>query len=83
MNPEYLITESQAAEFLGISVKTAQGWRFKGEGPQFVKVGKKAIRYQIQDLLDWIEFQKRRSTSDPGPQAERLAGKVVNPWGGE
>ena len=51
MQPEYtnlselagdenrLLNEKQASEFLQLKPQTLQGWRQKGDGPPFVKIG--------------------------------------------
>lgn len=75
-----LLTEKQAAELMALSVKTLQGWRFTGKGPRFIKVGTKSVRYQVADILGWIDLQRRQSTSDPGTNAERDC-NLLSPWG--
>ncbi|MFT7692261.1 MAG: putative DNA-binding transcriptional regulator AlpA [Candidatus Latescibacterota bacterium] len=40
-----LLTTQEAAHRLGIAIGTLQNWRVRGEGPAFVKLGKKAVRY--------------------------------------
>ena len=68
-NEDYLnelLKEEDAAEFLGVSVRTLQGWRFKGGGPKFIKISHRAIRYRRKDLIEWIEGKVRTSTSDFG-----------------
>nr|WP_247298087.1 MULTISPECIES: helix-turn-helix domain-containing protein [unclassified Bradyrhizobium] len=54
IDPDALIAEVQAADFLRISIRTLQAWRCRGAGPAFVRVGR-AIRYRRRDLLAWIE----------------------------
>ena len=49
-----LLTESEASEFLKVSVRTVQAWRLRVAGPPFVHVGR-AVRYRRRDLLAWIE----------------------------
>jgi excisionase family DNA binding protein len=61
-----LVTERDAAELLGVSVRTLQKWRLQGNGPQFVKLGH-AVRYDVKDLEAYIERARRRSTSDSAP----------------
>ena len=56
-----------AAEYLGMSPKTLEKWRVFGEGPSFYKVGA-AVRYAEQDLDQWLQGRRRRSTSDPGSE---------------
>jgi predicted DNA-binding transcriptional regulator AlpA len=66
-DPDYLdrlINESDAATFLGFSIRALQGWRFKGGGPRFVKIGGRAVRYRRRDLIGWSEANLRASTAD-------------------
>jgi hypothetical protein len=62
------LTEPQLAEWLAISPRTLQQWRFVGRGPKFVKVGA-AVRYSPEAVADWLERNTRDHTSDPGPEA--------------
>lgn len=65
-DPAYLdrlITESEAANFLGYTVRALQNWRVRGGGPQFVKVSSRSIRYRRKDIVDWIESKLTSSTS--------------------
>ncbi len=57
-----LLLAVEAAQVLGISVKTLANWRWKGAGPSFNKIGG-AIRYQVADLKSFIETRQRTSTS--------------------
>jgi hypothetical protein len=61
------LTEKEAAEYLGFSPRTLQGWRFKGTGPEHNKIGHR-VRYTKQLLNDWERSTRRRSTSDPGSE---------------
>jgi predicted DNA-binding transcriptional regulator AlpA len=60
-----LLNEHQVAASLGLSVKTLRTWRWRGNGPQFLKVGR-LVRYRSSDILAWQERQLRTSTSDKG-----------------
>ena len=45
---------------------TRQSWaqmRYTGNGPRYFKVGRKVF-YDVQDVLDWEESQKRTRTDD-------------------
>ncbi len=64
--PLPLLTEKEAAKVLGFSVRTLQGWRCRGGGPQFVRISHSCIRYRREDLDGWIESRLRYSTSDDG-----------------
>lgn len=62
------VTEREAADFLGVSVKTVQAWRARGGGPKFAKFGR-AVRYPLNELKRWAEEQMRCSTADQGASA--------------
>ena len=53
IDPDALLTEIHAADFLSMSVRTLQSWRTQGRGPAHVQAGR-AIRYRRSDLVDWI-----------------------------
>ena len=63
-----LLTEQDAATLLHVTVKAVQGWRYRGGGPRFVKVGR-CVRYRLEDLQAFVLAALRTSTSDPGPLA--------------
>jgi predicted DNA-binding transcriptional regulator AlpA len=49
-----IVNERQAAQYLGLSVKTLQAWRWRGTGPRYVKMNK-AVRYRLGDLDAFTE----------------------------
>ena len=58
-----LITETEAAEFLNFSISTLRNWRVKGQGPEFIKVSQRTVRYRRRELNAWSE-RLRRSNSN-------------------
>ena len=63
------INETEAARFVGFTVRALQGWRYGGGGPLFVRVNQRCVRYRRVDLREWSEARLRTSTSDPGQEA--------------
>lgn len=61
-----LLTEGEAAEYLRLTPRALQAWRYQGRGPRFVRISRRAIRYRLDDLERFIEENLRHSTSDPG-----------------
>jgi|tagenome__1003787_1003787.scaffolds.fasta_scaffold20959347_4 hypothetical protein len=53
-DPDALLTEVQAAEFLSLSTRTLQAWRERRSGPPFVRAGR-AVRYRRRALYIWID----------------------------
>jgi len=60
-----LHTERREAARLGFSVKTLQGWRLKGDGPPFLKIGP-SVRYDPTAVDAWLNDRIRTNT---GPSA--------------
>jgi len=58
-----LLTEKEAAEYIGVSVSFLRKSRCYGTlpghtpGPRFFKIGR-MVRYDVKDLDDWIEEYK-------------------------
>ncbi|WP_413800120.1 helix-turn-helix transcriptional regulator [Streptomyces iranensis] len=50
------LTPVQLADELGVSVGTLANWRWRGEGPRYLKLGSgrsSPIRYQREDVDAW------------------------------
>lgn len=52
--PRPFLTPKELASALAISVTTLDRLRNRGDGPPFVKIGNKRIRYSIVGLDDWV-----------------------------
>jgi predicted site-specific integrase-resolvase len=46
-----------------LSPRTLERWRWKGEGPPFVKIGGRVV-YRMDDILAYEQAQERRSTAE-------------------
>lgn len=51
-----------AADYCGSTKSTFEKLRGKGGGPVFIKIGRRVV-YDVRDLDDWLESNRRRSTS--------------------
>ena len=60
-----LLSTRETAKQLGIPKSTLDQMRLTGDGPVFIKRGK-SVFYTEEDLIDWIDSNRRRSTSDLG-----------------
>ena len=52
------LSETEAAQYLSLSVKTLRRWRFTRKGPSYAKLNNKLIRYSRMDLDDWMKEQR-------------------------
>lgn len=66
------LTDVEVAAELGVSVRTVRGWRMRGGGPKYRRIGR-SVRYPVSELERWLEERTRESTSDPGPEPDHAA----------
>lgn len=52
---DLLHTPVEVAKYLGTSVAGLAQMRYRGSGPKFVKLGRKAVRYRDADIKEWLE----------------------------
>lgn len=64
-----LIDEKVAASELDVTDRTMQKWRQTGDGPDYVRLSARCIRYTRAGLRAFAEARIRKSTSDPGKGA--------------
>ena len=74
---EAVLTTKQAAREVNLAPSTLAKMRVRGEGPPFVKLTKRAVRYIRRDLLQWRDRQSRISTSDRGLEASTEDRRLV------
>ena len=61
-----LIKEKGAAEFLGLTERALQGMRQRGDGPRFIRISSRCVRYTRALLKSYTDDRVRESTSDAG-----------------
>lgn len=49
-----VVSEREAALFLGLALRTLQNRRWRGLPPRFMRLGR-AIRYRLSDLQDYMD----------------------------
>ncbi|MEP9387260.1 helix-turn-helix domain-containing protein [Mesorhizobium sp. KR9-304] len=59
----HVLRTEAAASMLGISTSTLAKMRMRGDGPPFMKMGRRLIVYKARDLDQWLEETRRTSTS--------------------
>ncbi len=57
-----LLNTQEAAKILTIKPETLEVWRWRGEGPLFIKVGK-CVRYRPEDIEAYLKSKTRKSTT--------------------
>jgi predicted DNA-binding transcriptional regulator AlpA len=58
----------ETADYLGLSTSTLAKMRLRGDGPPYLKAGRRIVLYDLHDLEEWLGARRRRSTSEQGLQ---------------
>ncbi|MFC9838956.1 helix-turn-helix transcriptional regulator [Rhodococcus sp. NPDC127530] len=59
-----LATDTEFCEFTGLTKGQSAQLRWQGNGPKFVKVTGRQIRYRWEDVEAWIDSRTRTRTDD-------------------
>jgi hypothetical protein len=60
------VNTAEASRIVGFPPCTLHTWRSRGDGPPFLKLGARSVRYQRRALFRWLVERQRRNTSDDG-----------------
>jgi predicted DNA-binding transcriptional regulator AlpA len=63
-NDQVLFRPPKAAAYLGLATSTLAKQRLRGDGPKFIRVSARAIRYLQADLDAWLAVKRCNSTSE-------------------
>ena len=58
-----LLTTKEAARYLGVSAAFLERDRWAGAEIPFVRVGSRAVRYQVSELEAFVRSRVRKSTA--------------------
>jgi hypothetical protein len=59
-----LLTPKEAATLLKVSVSWLAKARMRGDGPPYICISRRSIRYVLAALLQWMKSRQRLSTSE-------------------
>ena len=66
-----LLTTKEAAKYLGMSEAFLERDRWAGAKIPFVRIGRRAVRYEVSALENHVKSNIRKSTSDQGIRGRR------------
>lgn len=52
-----LLTTLQLSEYLVVPVKTIRSWREHRQGPPYIKVNGRLVRYRVSAVEAWLDKQ--------------------------
>jgi predicted DNA-binding transcriptional regulator AlpA len=63
-NDDTLITRSDLPQYLPVASQTLARWATEGQGPRFIKLGRRLVAYRAGDLREWLYSRSRQNTID-------------------
>jgi excisionase family DNA binding protein len=58
MGEERFLTMEEVGNLMGLDRSTIYNWKRQGLLPHY-KIGKRAVRFKLSEILRWLEIQKR------------------------
>lgn len=58
-----LLTPAQVGKILVVSERTLERWRMTGEGPEYVALSRKVVRYDAAAVAAFVEGRRRMNTA--------------------
>lgn len=58
-----LLNQKQYCELTGKSASTAEQDRYYGQGAPFVRMGRRTVRYRLDDVVTWLEGLSRYNST--------------------
>ena len=63
--PKPKLRVNEAARHLGLAVSTMNKMRVSGLGPCFIRLTRRRVAYDLEDLEAWVAGRKCNHTSEP------------------
>ena len=57
-----LIRRTDVPNYVPVASQTLARWAVEGQGPRFIKVGRRLVAYRSGDLREWLRGQVRENT---------------------
>ncbi len=61
---DVLIRRADLPQYIPVASQTLARWACEGEGPRFIKIGRRLVAYRSGDLRAWLRGQVRQNTID-------------------
>jgi len=62
--PDEYVTEQGLHERYLIPPRTAQRWRSTGDGPRWIRLGRRRVLYRVSDVEEWLSAHTYRHRAD-------------------
>jgi predicted DNA-binding transcriptional regulator AlpA len=69
--PKRILRTVEAAAYLGLAPATLERKRSTGDGPEFLRLGGRAVGYDVAALDRWLDEQRRSERTESGHERTR------------
>ncbi len=59
---DVLIRRADLPQYIPVASQTLNRWACEGQGPPFIKVGRRLVAYRAGDIREWLQGQARKNT---------------------
>lgn len=59
-----LLTPRETSSMLGVAEQTLAHWRARGYGPRCLVLSARCVRYEADELQDWLRSRRQASTAE-------------------
>ena len=66
MTIKRVLRSEEAGDYLGLAKATLERMRSEGTGPRFIRLGKRAVGYTIDDLDAWLDGRRESDLEAQG-----------------
>ena len=61
---DVLIRRADLPQYIPVASQTLSRWACEGQGPRFIKVGRRLVAYRAGDIRQWLQGRVRENTID-------------------
>lgn len=61
--PPTMLCEKSVARLLSLSPRTLRNWRVTGDGPRYIRISSRCIRYRPEDVEAWANARALSNTA--------------------
>ena len=59
-----ILRTPEASGYVGLAPSTLEKKRLTGDGPAFIRLGGRAVGYDVRDLDAWLDTQREAATDE-------------------
>lgn len=79
LSNDRLLSPAQVCAYLRCGISTLDRMRIRGEGPPYLKIGKRRVGYRWSSIQTWLDSRECQSTIESKAKAKSKSGPSATP----